>query len=68
MFLEKGIAGGITSSVKRHATANNPHMGPLYDSSKESSYLTYLDANNLYGYSMSQFMPEKDFKWMNKKI
>lgn len=67
MSLEKDICDGITSCIKRHAIADNPHMGPLCDSSKESTYLTYLDANNLYGYSMSQSMPEKDFKWMSRK-
>ena len=28
-------------------------------------YLLYLDANNLYGYSMSQKLPYRNFKWSN---
>ena len=38
-----------------------------YDNSKESKYITYLDANNLYGYVMSQYLPYSEFKWLNKK-
>ena len=36
-------------------------------SSKESKYITYLDANNLYGYAMSQYLPYYGFKWLNQK-
>ena len=38
-----------------------------YDSSKESKYITYLDANNLYGCAMSQYLPYSGFTWLNKK-
>lgn len=37
-----------------------------YDENIESSYITYLDANNLYGYAMQQKLPYKDFKWIDK--
>ena len=39
----------------------------MYDSSKESIYITYLDANNLYGWAMSQYLPYSGFKWLNQK-
>ena len=36
-----------------------------YDSSKESSYIQYLDTNNLYGAAMSEKLPMNGFKWVN---
>ena len=48
LFIEKGMRGGISYIVKRHSKANNKYM-ECYDSRKESKYITYLDANNLYG-------------------
>ena len=47
-MVEEGIRGGICHSIHRHAKANNKYM-ENYDKSKESSYIQYLDANNLYG-------------------
>ena len=49
LMFERGIRGGITQAVHRYALANNKYMGDLYNPNKESSYLQYLDANNLYG-------------------
>ena len=51
LFAEKGIRGGISYIAKRHCKANNKYM-KYYDSSKESKYITYLDANNLYDWAM----------------
>ena len=48
LMVEKGIRGGLCHSIYRHAKANNKYMKD-YDKSKESSYLQYLDVNNLYG-------------------
>ena len=47
-MVEEGIRGGICHSIHKHAKANNKNM-KNYDESKESSYIRYLDANNLYG-------------------
>ena len=38
-----------------------------YDSSEKSRYITYLDANNLYGWAISQYLPYSEFKWLNQK-
>ena len=54
LMFERGIRGGITESVHRWAAANNPYTGSKYDKSKPTKYLQYLDANNLYGWAMSQ--------------
>ena len=56
LFIEKGLRGGISMVSKRHAKANNPHVDG-YDSSKPNSYILYLNANNLYGWAMSQPLP-----------
>ena len=63
MMFEKGIRGGITHISKRYAEANNKYMKD-YNSDKKSSYIQYLDANNLYGWAMSQNLPTHGFKWM----
>ena len=47
---------------KRYAKANNPKASD-YDPSKPNRYITYLDANNLYGCAMSLPLPKGGFKW-----
>ena len=63
LMAEEGIRGGICHSIHTHAKANNKYMGN-YDENKESSYIQYLDANNLYGWAMSQKLPVNGFKWI----
>ena len=64
LFIEKGIRGGISTITHRHAEANNKYM-KNYNPEVESSYIMYLDANNLYGWAMSQSLPVGDFKWLD---
>ena len=63
MMFERGIRGGISHISKRYAEANNKYMKD-YNPDEESSYIQYLDANNLYGWAMSQQLPTHGFKWM----
>ena len=65
LMVERGIRGGITQSVHRWAAANNPYMGSEYKPSDPTRYLQYLDANNLYGWAMSQSLPTGGFKWVD---
>lgn len=64
-LIQKGIRGGICMCSTRHAKANNKYMN-AYDPSKPSSYIVYIDCNNLYGYSMSQTLPVSDFRFLNQ--
>ena len=60
LMVEKGIRGGICQVIHRHAKANSKYM-KNYDKDIISSYLMYLDANNLYGWAMSQKLPVNGF-------
>ena len=64
LMIEEGIRGGICHAVNRYAHASNHHL-KYYDKTKESSYIQYLDANNLYGAAMSKKLPIKGFKWID---
>ena len=67
LMFEEGIRGGICHAVHRYAKANNEYM-KNYDKNKESSFIVYLDANNLYGWAMSQKLPVGSFEWVKKLI
>ena len=67
LMSERGIRGGITQSVHRWAKANNSYMGSGYNSDEPNNYLQYLDANNLYGWAMSQPLPTGGFRWVEIK-
>ena len=62
-MIEAGLRGGMCMVSTKKVEANNKHMGEEYDKNKESSYINYFDANNLYGLSMIQKLPYKNLKW-----
>lgn len=63
LFIEKGIRGGTSMITHRYAKANNQYVEG-YNPAEPSSHIMYLEANNLYGWAMSQPLPVGDFKWM----
>ena len=67
LMFEHGIPGGITQAVHQYAKANNSYRSDKFNLREESSFLQYLDANNLYGWAMSQSLPTGGFRWVSKE-
>ena len=67
LLFEKGIRGGVSMITNRYGKANNKYMGEKFDPSQPSKFITYLDANNLYGWAMMKPLPVGDFEWMNEE-
>ena len=67
LMLDQGLRGGVSMITHRFARANNPEMGDLYDPELPLSYIVYLDANNLYGWAMSQPLPITGVKWLKER-
>ena len=65
-FIEKGMRGGVSCITHRYSSANNKYM-QNHNKSKPSKYIMYMDANNLYGWAMSQFLPIGGFRWLTEK-
>ena len=66
LMIEKGIRVGICQATHRYAEANIKYM-KNDDKNIESSYIEYLDANNLYGWAMSQKLPINGSEWVKQK-
>ena len=67
LMFEKGIRGGVSMIPNRFGKANNKFMEKKSNPSQPSKFITYLDANNLYGWAMMKALPVGDFKWMDEK-
>ena len=61
MFFEKGMSSGVSYISNTYIKANNKYL-KSYDPKEESKHVIYLDANNLYGYAISKFLPTSGFK------
>ena len=67
LFIEKVMRGGISTEMQRYSKANNPYLHD-YDPKKETSYILYLDANNEYGWAMSQPLPVGNLRWTKRML
>ena len=67
-MIERDLRGGISMVSNRYAKANNPLLEKFDPNKKKSSYIMYLDANNLYGWAMVQHLPTSGFKWSSASI
>ncbi|XP_023231468.1 uncharacterized protein LOC111631454, partial [Centruroides sculpturatus] len=65
LFIEGGI-GGNKFGGKRFAKANNPLIPETYDKNQPHNYILSIDANNLYGFVMSAYLPVNNFRWLHK--
>ena len=64
LMIESGIRGGMCQVIHRYAKANNKYM-KNFNKNIPSTYLQYLDANNLYGWAMCKKLPVDGFKWID---
>ena len=67
LLVEKGMRGGISMVSLREAIANNEYC-KYYNSDQLKSWILYLDANNLYGWAMLQYLPIGNFQWLLIRI
>ena len=65
LMVEQGIRGGMQDAINRYKKANNKYMKDC-EKNKESSYLTYWNVNNLYGWSISQNLSVNGFEWVHE--
>ena len=66
LMIEKGIRGGVSMISTRYGKANNPYMGDSYDPNQPTKYISYLDANNVYGWAMCKPLPTHGLEWMGQ--
>ena len=65
-FIEKGMIGRVSYMANRYGKTNNKYMKE-YDEKAPSKYIMHLDANNLYGWAMLQYLPTGSFRWLTEK-
>ena len=68
-FIKKRIREGVSYIANRYGKANNKYMEEYDENapSKYIMYIMYIDAINLYGRAMSQYLPAGNFRWMIDK-
>ena len=66
IFFDKGMRGGVSSISNRYSKANNKYL-KSYEPKQEPQHIISLEANNIYGYAMSKFLPTSSFRWIDPK-
>ena len=66
IFFEKGMGGRVSYISNRYSKADNKYL-KSHDPKQESKHIMYLDANNVYGYTMLKFLLTSDVKWIDPK-
>jgi len=69
LWIEKEIRGGMTVVSKRYVKADNHYVNKEEDQENKNSnqlntYLWYVDANQLYAWAMTQYLPYDGFFWL----
>ena len=67
IFLKKQTRGRISCISNRYNIKTPQKYLKSYDPKQDSKRITYLDANNLYGFAISRFLPTSGFKWIDHK-
>ena len=65
-FIEKSMRGGVSYIANHYGKANNKYMKE-YDEKAPSKYIMYLNANNLYRWGMSEYLPTASFRWLTER-
>ena len=66
IFFEKVMRGGVSYICNKYSKTSKKPL-KSYDKEQQSKHVIYLDANNLYHYVMSRFLPIRNFKWIHPK-
>ncbi|CAG8641173.1 12847_t:CDS:2 [Cetraspora pellucida] len=61
-FIEDAKHGGIAIASHQYFKANNPKIDKAFNPSKPTTWISYVNANNLYGWAMSQYLPIGNYK------
>ena len=65
LFIDMTMIGGVSVVLFPFARANHAAFGDKYSSKFPFNWILYVDANNLYGWAMLQYLPRGGFEWVD---